>query len=97
MLQFREPFIQLLMQGMVVGKSYRIKGSGKYITKEEVDFSGSTLVEKSSGSVVIEEWEKMSKSKYNGIDPQKIIEEHGIDTTACSYWEGYIRSLKKME
>ncbi|XP_055934814.1 probable leucine--tRNA ligase, mitochondrial [Argiope bruennichi] len=81
MLKFREPFIQLLMQGMVLGKSYRVKGSGKYLTKEEVDFSDKVLVEKSSGSVVLEEWEKMSKSKYNGIDPQKVIEEHGIDTT----------------
>jgi len=23
----------------------------------------------------------MSKSKYNGIDPQEVIEEYGIDTT----------------
>ncbi|GFW17217.1 probable leucine--tRNA ligase, mitochondrial [Trichonephila clavipes] len=80
-LNFREPFLQLLMQGMVMGKSYRLKESGKYITKNEVDSSGPTLIEKSSGLPVLEEWEKMSKSKYNGIDPQEVIKEYGIDTT----------------
>ncbi|XP_042902519.1 probable leucine--tRNA ligase, mitochondrial isoform X2 [Parasteatoda tepidariorum] len=80
LLRHPEPFLQLLMQGMVMGKSYRIKDSGKYVTKDEVDFSGPTLLEKFSGSPVIEDWEKMSKSKYNGVDPQKVIDEHGIDT-----------------
>ncbi|GFR31740.1 probable leucine--tRNA ligase, mitochondrial, partial [Trichonephila clavata] len=80
-LNFREPFLQLLMQGMVMGKSYRLKDSGKYITKNEVDFSGPTLIEKSSGLPVLEDWEKMSKSKYNGIDPQEVIKEYGIDTS----------------
>ncbi|XP_035225128.1 probable leucine--tRNA ligase, mitochondrial [Stegodyphus dumicola] len=80
-LKHPEPFVQLLMQGMVMGKSYRVKGSGKYIPKEEVDFSGSIPTEKSSGTPVIETWEKMSKSKHNGINPQEVIDEHGIDTT----------------
>lgn len=26
-------------------------------------------------------WEKMSKSKYNGIDPATVLNEYGIDTT----------------
>ncbi|XP_054721523.1 probable leucine--tRNA ligase, mitochondrial [Uloborus diversus] len=80
-IHYPEPFLQLLMQGMVLGKSYRIKGSGKYIAKDEVDFSESSPVEKGSGLQVIEEWEKMSKSKHNGIDPQEVINEYGIDTT----------------
>ncbi|KFM61036.1 putative leucine--tRNA ligase, mitochondrial, partial [Stegodyphus mimosarum] len=80
-LKHPEPFVQLLMQGMVMGKSYRVKGSGKNIPKEQVDFSGSVPTEKSSGTPVIEEWEKMSKSKHNGINPQEVIDEHGIDTT----------------
>lgn len=25
-------------------------------------------------------WEKMSKSKYNGIEPEDIIQKYGIDT-----------------
>lgn len=30
---------------------------------------------------MIETWEKMSKSKHNGVNPQEIIEELGADVT----------------
>ena len=36
----REPFVNLLTQGMVMGQSYRVKGTGKYLRPEDVDFSG---------------------------------------------------------
>lgn len=39
-LKHREPFINLLTQGMVMGQSFSIKSSGKYLTKEQVDFMG---------------------------------------------------------
>lgn len=25
-------------------------------------------------------WEKMSKSKHNGVDPEEVVEQYGIDT-----------------
>lgn len=25
-------------------------------------------------------WEKMSKSKHNGVDPEQMVEQYGIDT-----------------
>jgi leucyl-tRNA synthetase len=37
---YQEPFQRLLVQGMVMGQSYRIKGTGQYLPKENVDFSG---------------------------------------------------------
>jgi hypothetical protein len=39
-LKHREPFINLLTQGMVMGQSFSVKSSGKYLRKELVDFTG---------------------------------------------------------
>ena len=63
----KEPFQNLLVQGMVKGKSYRIKGSGQYVPPSQVDTKKKKCIE--SGQNVVEEWEKMSKSKHNGVDP----------------------------
>lgn len=36
----KEPFKRLLVQGMIMGESYRIKGTGKYVPKSEVKIIG---------------------------------------------------------
>ncbi|KAL5021562.1 hypothetical protein ScPMuIL_000717 [Solemya velum] len=77
----REPFVNLLTQGMVMGQSFRVKGSGRYLTRDQVDLSGPQLVEKDTGALVVAEWEKMSKSKHNGVDPEDVIGEFGVDST----------------
>lgn len=79
-----EPFKRLLVQGMVMGKSYRVKGSGKYLKEDEVeivDVKKGKAVEKSSGKSVAVMYEKMSKSKFNGVDPVEVINTYGCDTT----------------
>lgn len=81
LLPCREPFRNLLTQGMVNGQSYRVKATGKYISVDEVDFSGKQPVEKQTGEELISEFEKMSKSKYNGVDPQDVLREFGVDST----------------
>ena len=40
LVKHREPFVNLLTQGMVKGKSYRVKKTGQYLHRDEVDFSG---------------------------------------------------------
>lgn len=35
-----EPFKRLLVQGMVLGKTYRVKDSGKYLPVSQVDLTG---------------------------------------------------------
>lgn len=35
-----EPFTRLLVQGMIMGRSYRVKGTGRYLTQKEIDFTG---------------------------------------------------------
>ncbi|CAB3364662.1 Hypothetical predicted protein [Cloeon dipterum] len=76
-----EPFSRLLVQGMVMGKSYRLKNSGKYLQPKEVDTSSKQPVELGTGSPVVETWEKMSKSKFNGVNPEEVLEELGCDAT----------------
>lgn len=44
-------------------------------------WTGEAPVEKSTGAVLTVQWEKMSKSKYNGVEPQDILEKYGIDST----------------
>lgn len=36
----REPFKRLLVQGLIKGRSYRLKGTGKYLKEDEVEILG---------------------------------------------------------
>lgn len=79
-----EPFQRLLVQGMVMGRSFRVKGSGKYLNEDEVevlDAKKNKAISKETKEPVIMTWEKMSKSKLNGVDPSDMIGEYGTDTT----------------
>uniref|UniRef100_M4BMZ6 leucine--tRNA ligase n=1 Tax=Hyaloperonospora arabidopsidis (strain Emoy2) TaxID=559515 RepID=M4BMZ6_HYAAE len=80
-----EPFAQLLAQGMVLGRAHKSPGSlrplapGEY---EEVAVDGHmVVVEKKTGLPAVTLWEKMSKSKHNGVDPEQIRARHGADVT----------------
>ncbi len=53
-------------QGMVQGQTYRLRDSGRYLTPEEQG----RLREGDCTEDVEISWEKMSKSKYNGVDPE---------------------------
>ena len=81
LLNFDEPFIKLINQGMVLAKAFTDKSGlpvysdevaerdGKYYnihTKEEVNYIGI---------------QKMSKSLKNVADPQEIVKDYGVD--AC--------------
>lgn len=80
----REPFKRLLVQGMVMGRSYRVKESGKYVPESEVkiiDLKKNKAITKDTNEPVVISWEKMSKSKYNGVDPEDMFREYGTDTT----------------
>lgn len=77
----QEPFKKLLVQGMIMGQSYKLKSSGKYIPPDSVDKIGKEYKEKNSGEPVVVQWEKMSKSKYNGESPERLLALYGCDTT----------------
>ncbi|KFB37367.1 hypothetical protein ZHAS_00004663 [Anopheles sinensis] len=78
-----EPFKRLLVQGMVMGRSYRVASSGKYVPAAEVeilDEKNNKAIERATGEPITMLWEKMSKSKLNGVDPLEVLREHGCDT-----------------
>ena len=77
-----EPFAKLLTQGMVHGRTYSDPISGKFLKPEEVDFSDAHQPKVlTSGTIAAVSYEKMSKSKYNGVDPLRCIRVHGADVT----------------
>ena len=86
----REPFKQLLTQGMVLAATYyheSADGKKTWFNPAEVrvqtDDKGrpvSAVLEADGQPVVIGGVEKMSKSKNNGVDPQQIIDAYGADT-----------------
>ncbi|XP_076626527.1 leucyl-tRNA synthetase, mitochondrial isoform X2 [Colletes latitarsis] len=81
LLPSKEPFKQLLVQGMVMGKTYQIENTGKYLKADAVEKKGEQYIQKDTKEPVVVSWEKMSKSKYNGIDPLELLDKYGIDTT----------------
>ena len=77
-----EPFKQLISQGMVHGKTFRDPDSGQFLKPEELDSQNPSrpLIQR-TGKEPIVSFEKMSKSKYNGVDPTSFITEYGADIT----------------
>ncbi|KAJ2995818.1 hypothetical protein HDV02_000395 [Globomyces sp. JEL0801] len=75
-----EPFKKLLNQGMVTGKTYR-DSNGTYLPESQVDFTQTPPVNIKTKQPVTISFEKMSKSKYNGVDPIQMIEKYGSDIT----------------
>jgi leucyl-tRNA synthetase len=74
-----EPFQRLLTQGMVQGKTYKNPITGKYVIPQDIkDFSNP--VDPETGDALEVVYEKMSKSKYNGVAPSEVIDKYGADT-----------------
>lgn len=71
-----EPFRKLFNQGMILAHSYRDAG-GKYHRPEEVEERGGRWF---AGDVEVDrQVEKMSKSKYNVVDPTDVVDRYGAD------------------
>jgi leucyl-tRNA synthetase len=79
LLGFDEPFTRLLTQGMVQGITYKNPHSGKYIAPADVSDPNDPR-DPNTGEVLEVFFEKMSKSKYNGVDPAAVIDRYGADT-----------------
>lgn len=77
-----EPFKRLITQGMVHGQTYTDPDTGKFLKPDEVDLSEpSNPKVVATGKQASVTFEKMSKSKYNGVDPTEFIAKYGADST----------------
>jgi leucyl-tRNA synthetase len=66
---------------MVQGKTYKTS-NGQYVTKDKtLKINKNTTVHSVTKEPIEIGWEKMSKSKSNGIDPEEIINQYGVDFT----------------
>ena len=74
-----EPFQRLLTQGMVQGVTYRNPSTRRYVPAAKVA-DPANPVDPESGEALEVFFEKMSKSKYNGVEPGVVVERYGADT-----------------
>lgn len=73
-----EPFQKLFNQGMILAYSYK-DAQGKYHYPHQVERQGDGWVVKETGAPVSTQVEKMSKSRYNVVNPDDVVREHGAD------------------
>ena len=78
LLNFDEPFKRLLTQGMVQGLTYQNPNTQKFIPSADVNPEKPKDPE--TGEALEVFYLKMSKSKYNGVDPKEVITNYGADT-----------------
>ncbi len=74
----KEPFQRLFHQGMIHKTSFR-EASGKYHHDHEVEQRGGAWFVKGTETPVETKLDKMSKSKYNVVNPDDMANEFGAD------------------
>lgn len=79
LLNIDEPFSRLLTQGMVQNITYKNPQTGKYVAVSDIQDTENPH-DPTTGDALEVFYEKMSKSKYNGVDPQAVLANYGADT-----------------
>lgn len=79
LLNFDEPFERLLTQGMVQGRTYKNPTTGKYVIPADIK-DPTNPVDPNTGEKLEIVFEKMSKSKHNGVAPGDVVNKYGADT-----------------
>jgi leucyl-tRNA synthetase len=81
LVKFKEPFTNLLTQGMVCKETVMCPQHGYLLPDQAYSDPGNRLCKMCGKSVTIGRVEKMSKSKKNVIDPNILLDKYGADTT----------------
>ena len=79
LLNIDEPFKKLLTQGMVQAITFKNPNNNKYFSKDQIKDINDPK-DPITGENIDIIYEKMSKSKYNGVDPSLVIDKYGADT-----------------
>ena len=74
-----EPFQSLLNQGTILAESFQ-DNAGKYYYPHEVERNDDKAVAKNSDKQLHVQMEKMSKSRFNVINTNDVIDKYGADT-----------------
>lgn len=74
-----EPFKRLVNQGMILAYSYR-DDAGKYYYPKQVERRGNDWYVKGTDTRVNTQVEKMSKSRFNVVNPDDVEQEFGADS-----------------
>jgi len=78
---FEEPFARLFNQGMITKVGYRDPDANMtWVPFAEIDWRGDEPYRKESGSRLVPELAKMSKSQFNVVPPDELIARYGADT-----------------
>lgn len=90
----KEPFQKLYNQGMILARSYQ-DDRGKYYFPEDTEENGGEYFGKTTGRKLRTQVEKMSKSRYNVVSPDEVIEEYGAD--AMRLYEMFMGPLDQVK
>jgi leucyl-tRNA synthetase len=81
LVSFEEPFARLFNQGMITKEGYRDPAAGMaWVPLAEIDWRDGKPYRKESGSELVPELAKMSKSQFNVVPPDELIAKYGADT-----------------
>ncbi|HXG58287.1 MAG TPA: leucine--tRNA ligase [Thermoanaerobaculia bacterium] len=81
MVDFEEPFTRLFNQGPITKEGFRDPSDNMaWVPLGEVEMRDGEPVRKGSGVKLVSEVGKMSKSRFNVVPPDELIEKYGADT-----------------
>ena len=90
----KEPFQKLFNQGMILAYSYQDEAKKFYHPSEVEERDGAWFVQ-ATGKPVHTQVEKMSKSRYNVVNPNDVVDEYGAD--ALRLYEMFMGPLEQVK